>query len=290
MSDVTILQIADPTNYSEMLQITAMPTIAYCRRWNVTFDCIVSIERGTQPWHASYNRIILLKEMIDRGERGWVIYLDTDAVISDLSFDIRAYLADKKDIAAIFVPSGATDNFWDINNGVFMINLDNEIGRLIVNKWHDSLQAISDDEFLTMSWNSGKDDQTLLHIVLRENEETIRPAIHLESPDLLNSLEATFIKQVLRSTSPDFATRLNNLRIAASEALHKNSHAPLPSSTEDDIIVAVYRSILGRNPDPGGMLHYRGLLQEKGVQAGLMTLIGIMLRSPERLALTATAE
>ena len=70
--------------------------------------------------------------MIAVGNRGWVVYLDADAYVADLGFDLVSYLGDKADVCAVFTRAGASPQWWDINDGVFLMNLGNPHARWIV--------------------------------------------------------------------------------------------------------------------------------------------------------------
>jgi hypothetical protein len=285
MTRATIVQTADPKIYAEMIAATAEVTFEYCRRHGIDFECIIGVKRGAKSWHATYNRIVILKEYLETGKAGWVIYLDADAIIVDLEFNVYEYLETKKEFAAIFIPSLATDNFWDVNAGVFAINLDNPAARSLIVQWHNEFMSISDEELNAMTWEAGMNDQDLLHKILREEEATFRGVIYLESPNLMNSLEARFVQQVLRSNESDITTRVDRLIVAARRVLRPPSDDAGRADAEDEIIAAVYRALLRRDPDKAGVAHYRNLLRTEGLRAGLSSMLRGVLKSEERAAL-----
>jgi hypothetical protein len=168
---------------------------------------------------------------------------------------------------------------------VFAINLSHTIGRLLIRKWHTAFMTIDEETLSNMSWGGGNNDQDLLHEILRENESTLRTFIHLENAELMNSLDARFIRQMLRSNESDMTTRVERLRSAARRVLATASDQEVQDlTTEDDLIMAVYRSILKRDPDRGGKSHYRDLLKAEGLRSGVGTMIRSILSSPERIA------
>ena len=86
------MQTADSREYRAMLEMTAKVNLAYCAAQGMTYESYLGIKRGVAPWQATYNRIFMLNELLDRGFRGWAIFVDADAFVADFSFDLRGYL------------------------------------------------------------------------------------------------------------------------------------------------------------------------------------------------------
>ena len=111
-----------------------------------------------------HNRIPLLKRLMDGGYSAWVCYLDADAYVADLDFDLKRYLEDKGDLALIIAPGAPTSPWWEVNAGVFLINLGHPTGRDIVHEWFRRFAEITDDQLrLARVWSQVADDQTSLH-------------------------------------------------------------------------------------------------------------------------------
>ncbi|MGC1303049.1 MAG: HAD-IIIC family phosphatase [Caulobacteraceae bacterium] len=211
-----LIQTADPVVYREMLDATSRTVIAYCQRHNLKCESYVGIKRGVWPWHATYNRIFILKELMDRGFRGWAVYLDADAYIVDQSFDLRQYLADKDDIALIAAlalghanPSTPGNGPHKINAGVFLLNLGHPVGRALVAEWHRRYLDIP--EYIVRqadTFDVGMDsDQALLCDMLAENQHYLSALRH-ENWGLLNGPSASFIRQQLRAMHASMEERL----------------------------------------------------------------------------------
>ena len=206
--EVIALQTADPFRYAPMLAVTQANVTAYCRRRGFAYEAFVGICRGVHAWQASYNRIPLMQAMIDRGYRGWVLYLDADAYVADLDFDLTAYLAGHADRAAIIANSGVTDARWDVNDGIMLVNLGHPQGRRLIEQWSAKFARL-DDAMLHAAehWIDDDNDQDLLHQLLRE-DAAIADAVLVEARGLLNSPDAQFVRQHLRSHTPDLAERI----------------------------------------------------------------------------------
>lgn len=205
--DIIVCQTADAFRYAPMLAATAPNVIEYCRRHGLAYESFVGIKRGFWNWQASFNRIIMLKEIVERGFTGWAIYLDADAYVRDLDFDLPAYLREHRACGAIVARSGSSDRPWDVNSGVAMVNCGHPLGRRLVALWTAALEAFPDDVLKQMPDWRGADDQEMLHTILREHSD-IAAAVRVESMDLLNSAHARFVRQRLRAQFATFDDRL----------------------------------------------------------------------------------
>jgi SAM-dependent methyltransferase len=209
--DIIVLQTADADHYAPMLAITAANVREYCRRQGLGYESFVGIKRGFHPWQATFNRIPMLVELIERGFTGWALYLDADAWIQDLDFDLATYLADKGHRAAIFAESGVTDAAWDVNAGVALINLGHPLGRSLVEHWAAGFAAHSDEALRDGEvWFDEGNDQDILHHILRR-ETAITEAVQIEQISFINGPHARFIRQQLRTLSPSFEARLEDI-------------------------------------------------------------------------------
>jgi len=210
-TDIVFVQTADPVSYLPLLQITSRTIMRYCSRNNLSCQLYIGICRGSRPWHATFNRIVLLRRLLASGFSGWVCYLDADAFIADLDFDVRQYLADKSDtalVAATDQPHVPNRPYWAVNAGTFFINLGNDMGRQIVWDWAEKLEAVS-DESLEKAEEWAFDDQGLLGRVLQRVPPE-RIEIHRGEPNLINYSSGLFIRQILRTET--FERRLSQLR------------------------------------------------------------------------------
>lgn len=277
---LTVFQTADARNYFEMLLSTSRTVREFCRRSGSTYECFIGVKRGFWNWQSTYNRIHIFSEIYDRGWRSWVLYLDADAYIWNLNFNIHSYLEGFQDFGAIMTPSGATSSFWDVNAGVLLINLGNPTGVSIVKRWATAFNNVS-DEILRSNETpfTGPEDQVLLHNLLKA-DESLWPSIHLESADLMNSVSAAFIRQNLRSTNTDFTSR----QLAVREAVDKvmgGEIAQVGKTQNEKIVSAAYQAILGRNADNAGFTTYSKSLEANGLERGLAQLIRSLLTSQE---------
>lgn len=203
---IILAQTAAGPAYERMLAATAELHRDYCARFGLTFDSTTGLRRGFHPWQASFNRIEIIADLLDRQWQGWFLYLDADCVIRQPQFDIVRYLDKRADSALIAARAAPGSEWWDINNGIFFLNLAHPLGREIGREWHRQSHAAVDDEMLRAAeqpWQNlpdgsyFPDDQHLLHVTLRDRPY-LRDALLLETGGLINSAGGRFIQQIMR--------------------------------------------------------------------------------------------
>jgi hypothetical protein len=200
VAKIILMQTADPHLYSEMLWWTSVPNKLYAWRLGIEYQAFLGLKRGYFSWHACFNRLILLHDLLQRRYDGWVFYLDADAYVYDLGFDLHTYIGnlDGK-IAMVAGPGGIEGHAWDINTGVFLINLGQRSGQEIISLWYDDFMSVSEEDLRNQSeW--GMDDQKRLHRVLQNHGELIE-AIKIEQREFFNDYHASFVRQVLTDHS-----------------------------------------------------------------------------------------
>jgi len=204
---ITLIQTACGPAYEAMLAATDRAHRAYCEANDVRFWPVVGILRGSHPWQASFNRIEMLHELCEQGYRGWVMYLDADAVIRQADFDLRRFLGKRKDYGLVICSGHPEAEPWEVNDGVFFINLGTNAGRMIARRWHGLFRLNVTDQMLTEAvgpWQplsdsrAFPDDQHLLQMVLRDNAHLMAETL-LEDPLTMNHRGARFIRQFLRA-------------------------------------------------------------------------------------------
>jgi hypothetical protein len=223
--NVTFIQTSDAIFYYPMLQQTAKTVREYCIRNGFSYEQFVGIKRGTMPWHAAYNRIYMLKELVDRGVEGWVFYLDADAMITDLSFDLRDYLRDKDRYGAIFA-GYINEVIWDINSGGFAVNLSHPAGQGLIIDYYRALQNIPKPPFEeSVHWERDLiNDQHMLYLILQHyvSDLGFGDSYLFERTNQSHVNNGPFISQQIRHFHNSFEDRLEYIRCAVQEILSGN--------------------------------------------------------------------
>ncbi|WP_419825243.1 hypothetical protein [Sphingomonas sp.] len=217
-SATRVLQTADPIRYAPMLAQTGRNVAQYCDRLGLRYEAYVGVRRGRWSWQATFNRILMLRDLLDAGFTGWALYLDADAYIRDFDFDLPAFLRERGDRAALFAAAGVEVEAWDVNAGVAFVNFGHPLGRLLVERWHARFLAIPDAWLDEASDWTHPHDQDLLQAILRE-DSTLIDAIEVLPLDLINSAHARFVRQHVRAHHGSFAERLREIGAEAQAAL-----------------------------------------------------------------------
>lgn len=205
-----------------MLVASSRANRAFCERQGIAYAAFIGVKRGFHPWQATFNRIVLLQEYVEQGYAGWVLYLDADAWVRALDWDISAYLAEKRDIAAILIPGNEGAPDWAVNAGVGFFNLSHPACRALIAGWSAAFARVDDATLRAAGrWDLVANDQDMLQTVLRA-DPALRASVFLESPARINSREASLIRQVLRAQEPDLAERVRAIE-AETEAVLRGS-------------------------------------------------------------------
>jgi len=184
--DIVFIQTCDPHRYFDMWAAGSQTVRSYCEKNGYAYEAYIGIKNGHFPWHATFNRIFLFGELLEKPFRGWVVYVDADAVIADQAFDLRAYLQDKAGFAAVLSHNG--EPHWsNVNIGVVILNYAHPGTSQLIRKYRDLFFSLCQPHLKNAaSWGTLPDDQDLFRYVLTENERLVRPGIFLEHADLLN--------------------------------------------------------------------------------------------------------
>jgi hypothetical protein len=269
--EILFLQTAEAT-YRPLLEATSQTVREYCARHRCNYESFFGVIRGYHPWHATYNRIPLLKRLVDVGYEGWVCYIDADAYICDLGFNLREYLSDKDRYALIIAPGSEGVQWWRVNAGVFLINLGHRVGRAVVRDWSRRFDQITDEQLRAATWwSQTRDDQSLLQDLLQELPDAEHSTLIERGA---TGILGRFVKQVLRVVG-DLETRTAYLRRATETLLGQDTRVSVTAlrsegQTEEAFVRGVYRVLLMRDPEPSGLAN--GV---KYVQAG-MPFEGVM--------------
>ncbi len=271
-SDVVFIQTADPGFYKLLLETTSRTVVEYCDRHQFGYQSFIGMKRGFHPWQASFNRYYLLMDLARTGFKGWAVYMDADAWVQDLSFDLRAYLARHANRAGVLTPVAPHLPRVDVNNGVMLLNLADPRAVALISKCIDRYEAVADNELAAMDvWGGDINDQTFLRQTLEESNGLER-AFHYESTELLNERDATFIRTLLRVHFPAKADRLTAITTAVDRVVGEQGHVT-EMRLYPAIMSAIFRGMLNREPDEAGLDHFRSRFEQMGIERALVETI-----------------
>jgi hypothetical protein len=198
--NLIMLQTADPVVYRPLLEVSSKTNIKYCELHDIGYESYIGIKSGVAAWMASYNRMFMLDELMQRGHRGWVIFADADAFVADMQFDIRGYLA-ANDQYSLIGASGGSEAPWNINSGILFINLGDPVGRAFSADWLVRFRNEVPRAYLASpdsQWDEYPNDQGLMYdcikLVPGLMERTKR-----EDASVFNYHHGRFMRQAIRA-------------------------------------------------------------------------------------------
>ena len=213
---IRLIQTADAERYKVLFDITSRASARYCAMHQLDFHPFIGIKRGYHPWQATFNRILMLSEMLEEGFCGWILYLDADAYPFDLQFDVRSYL-NQHSQWGIIAASGGHSAYLP-NNGIMFFNLACPQTREVITAWHAAfLREFPLASLKADSQWSGRGDQFLLHPILHQRGDYDR-LIKIESFDLIGWPYSSFLRQIMRDFC-DFRSRCEMALTGVQEAL-----------------------------------------------------------------------
>ena len=98
---IKVIQTSDSeTGYKTLLDVNRKINEEYCRKMGYEYLAYYGIKRGYYPCQATFNRIYLMEDELDRKAVDWVLYIDADAVVAEA-------IAANEANAPTVVPGGA---------------------------------------------------------------------------------------------------------------------------------------------------------------------------------------
>lgn len=199
---VLFMQTSDSNFYYEMLKCSSKTFRNYCFARGIFYEQYVGEKCQNMPWKAAYNRIYMLRSLLENNFSGWAFYLDADCYVKDPDFDVFKYLSDKGKYGGIF--SGYLYGVpYNINSGGFAINFDHPIGRQIVSEYIKEYEKLPKEDLdNAINWEVDvPEDQYMLHVVLKKfvDQYGLKDYILFEEPNKSYVNTGPFIAQNLRA-------------------------------------------------------------------------------------------
>lgn len=214
---VLVLQTCDGIKYKDIADLSESVNRKYANRHGYDYKRFDGIKRGRVPWHATFNRIYLIDEEIERGYYDWVIYIDVDAIVVDHSKSIEDFFDNKYGLIACRGASDDPEIFWDINAGVLIYNLRNLHTKQIISRWKAEYEKFSienlsaDGDAVFEGGGNRVCDQGLLSSIIRSMGPGIVKVYRGDEHNAFN-YDGPFIKQILRTSSNGIDSRLDKMR------------------------------------------------------------------------------
>ena len=219
---VLVLQTADPDRYVSLLKAGGVVNYQYALKNGYSYQSYVGLYHGKYPWHAAFNRIYLLQDIIKAG-----VYA-ADAVVVDLSQRVEDLIEPGR---LFYMASGSIEGRkpWHVNDGVFLFSCKHPLAKKVVDAWADKVDPRN---FSAKKW--GKYDgadmaalQKVLQSFPREEAEKMVRVYRGKEANFMNYENGSYIKQLFRYPSEpnkklksrSFAGRVKKMQSIAAEVL-----------------------------------------------------------------------
>ena len=247
---VIIIQTSDGVRYKPMMDITEALHRKYCQRWGYEYRRFDGIKRGFKPWHAAFNRIYMVLELLAEGTYDWILHMDADGVIVDIHKSLSEYLDPG---FALVACRGSTDDpnvTWNVNNGIMFINARHPDTRAIFEIWKRLYENVKDDvlqgepEGIFMDCSKHVNDQDMLCLILFQ--ERFRKAAKIYRGEQHNAFNygGPFIRQIIRGLNNTTESRIDEIRRLVTEILGKEDKLPNKEKENNSRPTIHKRSIL----------------------------------------------
>ena len=226
----TILQSCD-VGYFLLLDATAPTNQAYASAHGYSYRHFVG-NLSPIPHTANFNRYYMLREEIKSGEHHWALWMDADAIVVDHTKSLETII-ERTPGKMLIACRGGTNGDYDINNGVFLLNLRHPLAGDLVET------VIRYCEHLDARDSSFRDDQYVVHHWLRaqRNESGTIEIVKCYTNDEYNlfNYDGSFIRHVLRyhGSIPERAHELQRLARVVAAARSPNDSSVRGASDSD---------------------------------------------------------
>ena len=230
---VLILQTCDGNRYKPLLDLAEKAGRAYAEKHGYSYKRFDGVKVGTQPWHATFNRIYLLEEELKNKTHDWVLYMDADTCFAGLEQSLLPFI--NKRNYAILGCRGRSNNpiiFWDINAGVLFFNLNHPATPFIIKSWKDKYESISIETRNNAYQNTFErlgghlNDQSMLHGILHDFYFPISYNYQGAQYNAFN-YDGPLIRQILRTPENTLEQRVRDMERLVQNVLIRNEQTEI---------------------------------------------------------------
>ena len=195
-----------------MLAVTTQANSAYADVHGYSYRRAVG-NFSIVPNTGNFNRYYLLRQEILAGTHDWALWMDADAIVIDDGVPLE-YFINRKPDKLLLACRGAMNGDYDINNGIFLLNLRHRLARELIEF------CISACERIDPGNTSFQCDQVIMHQWLLDKSDASGRIhfIQCYTGDEYNcfNYDGPFIRHILRDFG-DFEQRVQELHRLASK-------------------------------------------------------------------------
>jgi hypothetical protein len=209
---IIIMQSSDD-QYAPMLDAISGVNADYAQSHGYVYRAIIG-NLSPIPMTGNFNRYYLLREEIVAAKYDWGVWIDADAIVMDHRVRLESII-DRSPETLIIGCRGGSMGDHDINNGVFLLNLQHPLALELVNACIQHVESLDpansqfcDDQWIMHRW--------LLERINRPRHLSIVQCYKDKEYNLFN-YDGAFITHVLRDVGT-FDDRVSELRRLAEQA------------------------------------------------------------------------
>ena len=168
-------------------------------------------ECGVLPSLSAFNKLQALMDRVRSNQKGLVLYLDADALVTSSENVVQSMLRQSGSGALIWASNGRVQSHkHDINNGVFLWNLSHPLSTPSIKRWYRL------SKLHKCNVGKGIRDQALMHIMLQElirsgHESAIRKVTGFDN--------GPFVMHFMRNKYGSHSNWMDNNHIRRKEAI-----------------------------------------------------------------------
>jgi hypothetical protein len=227
---IIVLQSSDRA-YSPFLEITSGVNRSYCQLRGYAYAKYIG-NASPRPHTANFNRYFMFREAIIRTRCRWAFWLDADALVVDPTVPLES-IVDRSPDKLIIACRGRHNGEYDINNGVFFLNLRHHDANRFIRYLTTAASRVQRGNRRFQS--DQKHVQTWLKRRMQASGRIACSRRYADQESNLFNYDGAFVRHVLRS-SGTFEQRLARLRDLSEWGIARlrGEMSPLPKNGQTD--------------------------------------------------------
>jgi len=161
---VLVMQTCGHGKYEPLLRTTRIANERWAAKHGYDYLSVTGVYEGGREWLSTFNKGFMIAEAMNTSKYDLVFYMDSDAMVTNDAWDVRAL----PEVRGVMLAAHPGSNFgpWDINAGIMLWDLRNPLAAAIIGEWTKRCsRALKDGG----EGDPGTDDQALLHHTLRDH-------------------------------------------------------------------------------------------------------------------------
>ena len=172
-------------NYEEIISLTSPINKKYAEHYGAEY--ILHQQAHDHDRHPAWNKIYSTLDLMRSGKYDYILFLDGDAVVIDITRNIFDLAKDDTDILLHLCSDGKREKELDCNSGVFLIKSDRLMIRFLEKVLHDP--ALEGDYYYKgRNW-----EQTVIQYEFAQNVPYYKKIVKIYNRDAFNHFDGDWV-------------------------------------------------------------------------------------------------